>query len=82
VNAGEPVSSNPNAPSAKELAALTKSGTRTFHLIGVTVFNLPAHRGHTVAIKGLHIAASPSDRLNVTSVTMVDAACSPPPAFY
>jgi hypothetical protein len=82
VNAGEPVSSHPNAPTAKELAALSKSGKRTFNLIGVTVFNLAVHRGHTVAVKGLHIVGSPSDRLNVTSVTMVDAACPPPPAFY
>jgi hypothetical protein len=81
VNAGEPAPSHPNAPTAKEVAALPKSGKRTFHLIGVTVFNLPVHRGHTVAVKGLHVPASPSDRLNVTSVTMVDAACSPPAAF-
>ena len=82
MHAGEPTSSTPNAPTAKELAALPKSGKRTFHLIGVTVFNLPAHRGQTVAIKGLHVPASPSDRLNVTSVTMVEATCSPPAAFY
>lgn len=79
VNASEPVASHPNAPSAKELAGLPKGGTRTFELIGVTVFNLPAHRGQTVVVKGLPVDATPADRLNVTSVTTVAPTCSARP---
>ena len=75
VNASEPVPSNPNAPSHKELAALPKSGTHEFRLIGVSIFNLPALRDHSVAVKGLPIKAEPVSRLNVTSVTMVAETC-------
>jgi hypothetical protein len=76
VNASDPVSSNPNAPSAKELAALPQGGKRAYQLIGVTIFNLPAYRGQTVIIKGLPIRAKPLDRLNVTSVSMKAPTCS------
>ncbi|HYU80116.1 MAG TPA: hypothetical protein VEK56_14100 [Vicinamibacterales bacterium] len=76
-NAADPVASSANAPSPKELASLGKSGKNEFRLIGVSEFNLAAHRGHTVVIKGLHIKATPMSRLNVTSVTMVSADCPP-----
>lgn len=75
VDASEPVPSNPNAPSPKELAALPKSGAHEFRLIGTAIFNLPAHRDHSVVVKGLPIKAEPVSRLNVTSVTMVAEAC-------
>ncbi|MGQ0737032.1 MAG: hypothetical protein ACT4QD_25710 [Acidobacteriota bacterium] len=75
VRASDPVASNANAPSTKELAALPKGGDRAFELIGVSIFNLPAHRNHSVAIKGLPIQAKPLPRLNVTSVTMVAESC-------
>ena len=76
VNAGDPVvSPNANAPSAKEAASIAKSGTNEYRLTGVTVFNLPAHRGHNVLVKGLLNKASPVSRLNVTAVTMVSAEC-------
>ena len=75
VNASEPVSSNPNAPSAKELASLPKSGSQEFRLIGTSIFDLPAHRDHSVVVKGLPIKATPISRLNVTSVTMVAETC-------
>lgn len=76
-NASDPVSSNANTPSAKELASFPKGGKNQFRLTGVTVFNLPVHRGHTVLVKGLLNKASPVSRLNVTSVTMVSAECPP-----
>jgi hypothetical protein len=79
VNASDPVVSVANTPSPKELASLPKGGKNEFRLIGVTVFNLPAHRDHSVIVKGVHIKASPMSRLNVTSVTMVAATCPPPP---
>jgi hypothetical protein len=81
VGASDPVPSTANAPSPKELAALPKGGKRSFQLIGVTVFNLAAHRGHTVAVKGLPIVAKPVDRLNITSVTMIASTCAPSPGF-
>jgi hypothetical protein len=75
VTATDPVTSNANAPSPKELASLPKAGKNQFRLIGVSEFNLPAHRDHTVVVKGLEIKATPMSRLNVTSVTMVAANC-------
>jgi hypothetical protein len=41
----------------------------------VTVFDLPAHRGHNVLIKGLLNKATPVSNLNVTALTMVAAEC-------
>jgi hypothetical protein len=75
VNASEPVPSNPNTPSPKELASLPKSGAHEFRLIGTSIFNLPTHRDHSVVVKGLPIKAEPVSRLNVTSVTMVAEMC-------
>lgn len=76
VNASDPVvSPSANAPSAKEMASIAKSGTNEYRLTGVTVFNLPAHRGHNVLIKGLLNKASPVSNLNVTALTMVAAEC-------
>jgi hypothetical protein len=76
-SASDPVVSNANTPSARELQSFAKSGKLEFRLDGVSVFNLPAHRGHSVLIKGLLNKATPVDRLNVTSVTMVSAECPP-----
>src|SRR5262245_26499929 len=79
VNATDPTPSNANAPSPKELASAPKVGKNEFRLIGVSEFNLPAHRDHTVLVKGLHIKSTPTSRLNVTSVTMVAATCESAP---
>jgi hypothetical protein len=79
VNASDPVVSTANAPSPKEVAALPAGGKNEFHLIGVSIFNLPAHRNHAVVVKGLLIKAAPISRLNVTSVTMASATCPTPP---
>lgn len=79
VNATDPVVSNANAPSPKEVASAPRSGKNEFRLIGVSEFNLPAHRDHTVLVKGLLIKASPTSRLNVTSVTMVASTCDAAP---
>ena len=73
--ATDPVVSSANAPAAKDVPATPPSGKNEFKLIGVSEFNLPAHKGHTVIVKGLHIKARPTDRLNITSVTMVSASC-------
>jgi hypothetical protein len=79
VNASEPVASIPNAPSPKELAELPKTGKNEFRVIGVGIFNLPAHRNHAVVVKGLLVKAAPISRINVTSVTMVSDTCPPKP---
>ena len=75
--ATDPVPSSANAPAAKELPATPPAGKNAFRLIGVSEFNLPSHRDQTVVIKGLFIKATPTSRLNMTSVTMVSAACVP-----
>lgn len=78
VNATDPVPSSANSPSPKELAALGKSGKNQFQLIGVAIFNLQAHRDHSIAVKGLPINATPTNRLNITSVTMIATTCPGP----
>lgn len=76
VNASDPVTSaTANAPSVKEAATIAKAGKNEFRLTGVTVFNLPAHRGHNVLVKGLLNKATPVSRLNMTALTMVSAEC-------
>jgi hypothetical protein len=75
--ATDPVPSSANAPAAKEIPAKAPEGRNTFRLIGVTEFNLPAHRDQTVVIKGLFIKATPVSRVNMTSVTVVSPACVP-----
>jgi hypothetical protein len=76
-SATDPVPSSANAPPAKEIPAAPPAGKNAFALIGVSEFNLPAHRDHTVIIKGLFIKAAPMSRLNMTSVTMVSPSCVP-----
>jgi len=78
--ATDPVPSNANAPPASEIPRTPPAGTNQYRLIGVSEFNLPAHKGHTVIIKGLLIKATPVSRVNITSVTMVAASCAPPVA--
>ena len=74
--ATDPVASSANAPAAKDVPATPPAGRNQFRLIGVSEFNLPAHKGHTVIVKGLFIKATPVSRLNITSVTMVAASCT------
>jgi hypothetical protein len=76
--ATDPVPSSANAPAAKDIPKTAPAGKNEFRLIGVSEFNLPAHKDHTVMVKGLHIKASPVSRLNITSVTMVAASCAAP----
>jgi len=74
--ATDPVPSIANGPPAGEAIKGPTVGKNTYRLIGVSEFDLPAHRGHTVLIKGLFIKAAPASRVNVTSVTMVSTACA------
>lgn len=78
MNATDPVPSVANAPSPKEVPAAPPVGKNEFRLIGVSEFNLPAHKDHTVIVKGLFIKATPVSRLNITSVTTVSPTCPAP----
>jgi hypothetical protein len=78
VSATDPVASNANAPPAKDIPSVVPAGKNEFKLIGVSEFNLPAHRDHSVIIKGLFIKAAPVSRVNMTSVTTASPSCVPP----
>lgn len=75
--ATDPVPSSANAPAPKEIPATPPTGKNEFRLIGVSEFNLPAHKGQSVMVKGLFIKAAPTSRINMTSITMVAASCPP-----
>lgn len=76
--ATDPEPSIANAPPAGQPYKGPTSGKNQFRLIGVSEFDLPAHKGHTVLVKGLFIKAEPVSRLNVTSVTMLSTTCAAP----
>ena len=76
-SATDPVPSSANEPAAKDIPAAPSTGKNEFKLIGVSEFNLPAHKDRTVVVKGLFIKATPQSRLNITSVTDIAPACVP-----
>jgi hypothetical protein len=76
VAATDPVISSANAPLKSEIPTTAITGKNQFKLIGVGEFNLPNYRNQTVVIKGLHIQASPVDRLNITSITTAVTFCA------
>jgi hypothetical protein len=75
VNATDPAPSIANAPAKDEIPATPPVGRHQFKLIGVSEFNLPQQKDHAVIVKGLHIKAEPTDRINITSVTTISASC-------
>ncbi len=77
-SATDPVPSVANGPAAGQKVTGPTSGTRRYRLIGISEFDLPAHRGHTVLVKGLLVKAPAESRVNVTSVTMVSPTCAAP----
>ena len=74
-NATDPVPSIANAPPSGQPYKGPMNGKGQFQLIGISEFDLPAHKGHTVLVKGLFVKAAPVSRLNVTSVTMLSTTC-------
>jgi hypothetical protein len=76
-HATEPTPSIANAPPANAPITGPTTGKLEFALIGVSEFDLPSHKGHTVLVKALLIKASPVSRLNVTSVTHIAPTCPP-----
>lgn len=77
VSATDPVPSSANAPQPKEVPTTPPAGKNEYRLIGVFEFNMPPHKDHTVLIKGLLIKATPTSRINVTSVTTATSSCAP-----
>jgi hypothetical protein len=77
-NATEPTPSIANAPSPNTPIKEPTTGKNEFALIGVSEFDLPAHKGHMVLVKALLIKAAPVSRLNVTSITHIAPTCPPP----
>jgi hypothetical protein len=78
-NATDPVAVNrpkgaatPASPAAKPPTV----GKNRFKLIGILELNVPAHKGHTVTVRGLLIPAAPEKRINLTSVQMVSDSCA------
>ena len=69
---------DPSASTADELSALGARplGTRTFELMNVYP-NPASHAGHRMAVKGFLIRDPDGDRINVSSLGMVAAACEP-----
>lgn len=72
-NATDPTVPVKGAPPSESAAT---TGKNRYRLIGLLEFNVPAHKGHTVTIKGLLIPADVR-RLNITSVQHVSPTCPP-----
>ena len=53
-------------------------GSNEFKLIGIEEFDLASRKDRLVAVKGLLIKATPTNRLNITSVTTVADSCPAP----
>jgi hypothetical protein len=67
----------PASPPSPATAAT--AGNNEFKLIGIEEFDLASRKDRLVAVKGLLIKATPTSRLNVTSVTTVADSCPAPP---
>ena len=76
--ATEPTLSIANGPPPNVQVTGPTTGKNEFALVGVSEFDLPSHKGHTVLVKALLIKAAPISRLNVTSVTHLAPTCPSP----
>ena len=76
VAATEPVPSVANQAQGADIPATPPAGKNTFRLIGVSEFNLPQMKDHTVVIRGLFIKDKVS-RINVTSAVEAVPSCAP-----
>jgi hypothetical protein len=73
-SATEPVASTAGADPAPPTGPTTGKGR--FQLVGITEFNLPSMKDHSVTVKGLFVKASPVSRLNLTSVKSLAPSCA------
>ena len=78
-NATDPSPSTANGPAPNASVNGPTTGKNEFALIGISEFDLPSHKGHTVLVKALLVKSAPVSRLNVTSVTHIAPVCPPPP---
>ena len=76
VAATDPVPSVANQAQGKDVPSTPPAGKNTFRLIGVSEFNLPQMKDHTVVIRGLFLKDKVS-RINVTSAVEAVASCTP-----
>jgi len=76
VAATDPVPSLANQAQGKDIPTTPPDGKNTFRLIGISEFNLPQMKDHTVVIRGLFIKDKVS-RINVTSAVEAVATCAP-----
>jgi len=76
VAATDPVPSLANQAQGKDIPSAPPDGKNTFRLIGVSEFNLPTMKDHTVVIRGLFIKDKVS-RINVTSAVEAVPSCAP-----
>jgi hypothetical protein len=74
VAATDPVPSLANQAQGDDIPKTAPAGKNTFRLIGVSEFNFPQHRDHTMVIRGLFIKDKVS-RINVTSAVEAVASC-------
>jgi hypothetical protein len=65
-----------NWASGDDIPKVPPAGKNTFRLIGISEFNLPQMKDHTVVIRGLFIKDKVS-RINVTSAVSALASCAP-----
>ena len=65
-------------PATAATAAEATVGSNEFKLIGIEEFDLASRKDRLVAVKGLLIKATPTNRLNITSVTTVADSCPAP----
>ena len=75
VAATDPVPSVANQAQGTDIPTTPPAGKNTFRLIGVSEFNLPQMKDHTVVIRGLFIKDKVS-RINVTSAVDAVASCA------
>jgi len=66
-------------PATAATAAEATVGSNEFKLIGIEDFDLASRKDRLVAVKGLLIKATPTSRLNITSVTTVADSCPAAP---
>jgi len=66
-------------PATAATAAEATVGSNEFKLIGIEEFDLASRKDRLVAVKGLLIKATPTSRLNITSVTTVADSCPAAP---
>ena len=76
VAATDPTPSLANQSQGKDIPSTPPNGKNTFRLIGVSEFNFPQMKDHTVVIRGLFIKDKVS-RINVTSAVEAVASCAP-----